>query len=933
MSWFAVLILTAIFPVSAFSQSWQAIAPMPTARMEAQCVQLNTGKILVAGGCNATQALNACELYDPLSNTWAKTGDLNIPRHVYEMRLLPDGRVIIIGGMTDMNVATTATSEIYDPATGLWTLAANMIEARENAQSCVMPDGSIMLFGGLDANVPAWLSRCERFNPSTLAFEELPDMPIACYGTAPYYCAPLNSIFVCSGVIGGFGGDYTPNVQTFDLGTQTWTAGSPLIDGHVDCEKQSCVTEDGSYILFGGRAQPNVTTERVEYLDLPTQTWKTAGSLIVPHWHAYAFSVGADSFLVVGGVRDPQSHSQVIDTTSWFNFATGKCELGPKMIDPRYFYTGLLVRDSNVEDPCREYATIYVFGGGTLGGQVLSRSEKLYLGSRPKPQLAEVTPSLLQLTSSPCSGTYDTSISIRTTNCSQIILDSIISYSPGSSVSTSVGLPHTLGIATSNLIPLHIDVASVGNVAIKLVFSTPAGKTDRYIYAKLSAGSGAVHPLSVDPIPSQLQICLTDSLSLKVRNLNCDTMQLDSIQVTSPGYSSFVPSTKQRSIAPSDSLELNVLLPQSLRGTYQGKIELFYHKGNLPETTTYPFSLTVAIPPAALSTTSISSVGTVCQAATATMMMRNPGCDSAVVDSVRFDGAGGARFVVAAPATLHSQDSSAIMITLPTDSAGVYASTAHVYYHIGPQHDTLSAGVIFTIGGASAGIAQAVINDITDARPGDTITVPLRIAGGNNTQATGFTLHAEYNTDLLQMLPPDFANTLSAGTPFQDINQTSRGANLFVPSMISINTGTLVNLRFITYLTDSECTEVHLRSLIFSPNDPKFTACVLSTNLDSAEICVHAACGDAAFRSLWSGQMPQLNSIQVSNGILTIDFSGAPSARLDLYDVMGRIADDVSHNLKPGVTSLDISSLPSGVHFARVVSGGTVLSRRVVISR
>jgi hypothetical protein len=57
-------------------------------------VLLATGKVLFTGGYSS----GACELYDPLSETWSATGSFNTPRYGAPVTLLPNGNVLVSGG-------------------------------------------------------------------------------------------------------------------------------------------------------------------------------------------------------------------------------------------------------------------------------------------------------------------------------------------------------------------------------------------------------------------------------------------------------------------------------------------------------------------------------------------------------------------------------------------------------------------------------------------------------------------------------------------------------------------------------------------------------------------------------------------------------------------------------------------------------------------
>ena len=87
----------------------------------ASATLLADGRVLLAGG-NATSGsrpayLTVAEIYDPAQNSWTTIAPLRQGASGHAALLLPDGRVIAIGG-------SGYYTQIYDPARDLWTLDA-----------------------------------------------------------------------------------------------------------------------------------------------------------------------------------------------------------------------------------------------------------------------------------------------------------------------------------------------------------------------------------------------------------------------------------------------------------------------------------------------------------------------------------------------------------------------------------------------------------------------------------------------------------------------------------------------------------------------------------------------------------------------------------------------------------------------------------------
>jgi hypothetical protein len=75
---------------------------------------LPTGQLLVAGGYNASGgSLQTAELFNPNTQSWTYTGNLNTSRQYQTATLLPNGFVLVAYGVSGSSVLDTA--EVFCP--------------------------------------------------------------------------------------------------------------------------------------------------------------------------------------------------------------------------------------------------------------------------------------------------------------------------------------------------------------------------------------------------------------------------------------------------------------------------------------------------------------------------------------------------------------------------------------------------------------------------------------------------------------------------------------------------------------------------------------------------------------------------------------------------------------------------------------------------
>jgi Domain of unknown function (DUF1929)/Bacterial Ig domain/Kelch motif len=138
------------------AQTWSAIGG--STLKNGTAAQYLPGKILYAGGGTPIDSANPAQanaqIIDPTSATpmWQPVASMNSPRYTQTLTVLPDGKVLAVGGSTSMSQTADSTAvlsaEEWDPSADSWTTLASMQVPRiYHSTAVLLPDGRVLVAG------------------------------------------------------------------------------------------------------------------------------------------------------------------------------------------------------------------------------------------------------------------------------------------------------------------------------------------------------------------------------------------------------------------------------------------------------------------------------------------------------------------------------------------------------------------------------------------------------------------------------------------------------------------------------------------------------------------------------------------------------------------------------------------------------------------
>jgi hypothetical protein len=137
------------------SGAWTTVANRSAFRDYGPGVLYDTGKVLLLGGGDPPTASAEVIDLNAANPAWRAISSLSVARRHANATILPDGKVLVTGGVYGSGFNNTGTPiysvELWDPATERFTLMASQSQPRwYHSTALLLPDGRVLTAGGED---------------------------------------------------------------------------------------------------------------------------------------------------------------------------------------------------------------------------------------------------------------------------------------------------------------------------------------------------------------------------------------------------------------------------------------------------------------------------------------------------------------------------------------------------------------------------------------------------------------------------------------------------------------------------------------------------------------------------------------------------------------------------------------------------------------
>ncbi len=332
----AVFALALCVATPAFAGTWTQLGNLHTPRSNASVAVLPNGLVLVAGGVIGATALASAELYNPATGIFTITGSLATARQRATATMLANGTVLIAGGTNTSG--SLASAEIYDPASGSFRATGSLTSARSHATATLLADGRVLLAGGISAS--ASLASAELYDASSGQFASTGSLQASRYA-ATSALLPDGRVLIAGGHTTDPSSASIATTEIYDPTNGMFSAGATLTTAREAAT--ATLLANGKVLIAGGVMQSR-SQRSAELYDPVAGTSLATGSMADARDSAIAAALPSGMVLLAGG----NGASSYLSRAEIYDPATGTFSSAGSMLNARAGASAVLLPNAQV---------------------------------------------------------------------------------------------------------------------------------------------------------------------------------------------------------------------------------------------------------------------------------------------------------------------------------------------------------------------------------------------------------------------------------------------------------------------------------------------------------------------------------------------------------------------------------------------------------
>jgi N-acetylneuraminic acid mutarotase len=261
---------------------------------------------------------------------------MNASRGFHTLSLLPENRVLAVGGVPLQSLGHTA--EVYDVASNTWRYTGATVYQHAQHASAALPGGSVLVTGGI-----VELNGAEVYNPATNRWVATQSMAVGRYGHTATSLRDGRVLVVGGCTASGCG---TQAVEIYDPASRTWSATGSLNEGRA--WHTATLLPNGTVLVAGVTNEIQLLLNSAEVYNPATGTWTTVGAMAQGRMRHTAVLTRGGVMVVAGCCADGTLHGASHQSAEQFLVATGTWVSKGNLASPRKEHAAAALPDGSV---------------------------------------------------------------------------------------------------------------------------------------------------------------------------------------------------------------------------------------------------------------------------------------------------------------------------------------------------------------------------------------------------------------------------------------------------------------------------------------------------------------------------------------------------------------------------------------------------------